>query len=147
RTRVASSLLAAHRPPDEKQHQREHAPGFGEQDPGFVHAADSSPVKRRAPARPAWMLAAALLAGCAVAGPDPSRPVDQLPGWRDDTGAGLHEALARQCALPRPPAPWPALCAELPAAHALKDWIATRFAAWPLARDDGGPGLLTGYYE
>jgi len=91
------------------------------------------------------MLAATLLAGCAVAGP--TRHVDELPGWRDDDGAGLHEALARQCALPKQPAPWPALCAELPDAAALKDWIATRFTAWPLARADGGPGLLTGYFE
>ncbi len=43
--------------------------------------------------------------------------------------------------------PWPALCADLPPPQALKDWIATRFSAWPLARDDGRPGLLTGYYE
>ena len=139
------SLAAAHRPPDEEQHQCKHAAGFGEQDPGIVHAADSSPVTRRAPPGVAWVLAATLLAGCAVAGP--TRPVDGLPGWNDDTGAGLHDALSRQCALPRPPAPWPALCAELPGPDALKGWIAARFTAWPLARDDGRPGLLTGYYE
>ena len=144
-----ASLPAAHRPPDEEQHQREHAAGFGEQDPGVFHASDSS----RAPASAVTLLVAPLvaplvallLAGCAMA--SPGRSVDQLPGWRDDAPAALHAALTRQCALPRPPEPWPALCADLPPPQALKDWIATRFSAWPLARDDGRPGLLTGYYE
>lgn len=79
--------------------------------------------------------------------PARAMPVDALPGWREDSLAHLHEALARQCTLRQAPPPWPALCAELPAPAALKAWIADRFAAWPLARDDGAAGLLTGYYE
>ena len=173
------SFPAAHRPPDEEQHQREYAAGFDEEDPGVVHAVDSSPAARAARPivrrfRRPLVLAALLLASCAAprghgdaqalptpagSGPatdrslpavvadGPGRPVESLPGWHEDTGERLHEALTRQCALPRPPAPWPALCAALPAPHALKDWIAARFSAWPLARDDGKSGLLTGYYE
>jgi len=77
------------------------------------------------------MLAAALLAGCAVAGPDPSRPVDQWPGWRDDTGAGLHEALAWFRTLP--------VAIELPhlrAVHACFD--GTALASMTAARSDAG---------
>lgn len=147
-----ASLLAAHRPPDEEQHQRQHAAGFGEQDPRVVHAQDSSPAPKRPtriPARAALALAALCLAGCATA--QSAQPVpqalDALPGWRDDTLAGLHRALARQCALPRPPEPWPALCAGLPPADALKGWLGTNFTAWPVERGDGAAGLLTGYYE
>ena len=77
----------------------------------------------------------------------PGRPVEHLPGWHEDDGSRLHEALTSQCALARPPEPWAALCTALPAPQALKGWIAARFSAWPLARDDGAPGLLTGYYE
>ena len=148
RTRRAS-LLAAHRPPDEEQHQRQHAAGFGEQDPRVVHAPDSSPAPKRStriPARAALALAALCLAGCATAQPAPET-LDRLPGWSDDTLAGLHRALARQCALPRPPEPWPALCAGLPPADALKGWLDTNFTAWPVERGDGTVGLLTGYYE
>ncbi|RPH65786.1 MAG: transglycosylase [Burkholderiales bacterium] len=105
--------------------------------PGHAQAAPASAV--------APPVAAAPLPAAAAKGA--GQPVDRLPGWRDDTAAGLHEALLRQCALARPPEPWPALCAELPSPDALKGWIATRFTAWPLAREDGGPGLLTGYYE
>src|SRR5690606_2828957 len=68
------------------------------------------------------------------------------PGWREDSLERLHEALSRQCAMTRPPDPWPSLCAELPPAQALKDWVAARFVAWRLGRD-GDAGLLTGYYE
>ena len=72
-----------------------------------------------------------------------------LPGWRADDLAGLHGALGRQCASPRPPAPWPRLCADLPDRDAaLADWIATRFQARALTGDDGSPvGLITGYHE
>lgn len=74
--------------------------------------------------------------------------VDALPGWSDDDLRGLHEALARQCALASAPRPWPALCPQLPAADGLARWLADRFDAWPLAGIDGGrEGLLTGYYE
>lgn len=101
------------------------------------------------PARATLAIAALCLAGCAAA--QPAQPAPQapggLPGWGDDTLAGLHRALARQCALPRPPEPWPALCAGLPPADALKGWIGANFTAWPLERGDGAAGLLTGYYE
>jgi membrane-bound lytic murein transglycosylase A len=99
-----------------------------------------------APARAALALAVALLAGCATAQPA-QRSLDQLPGWADDSLAGLHQALARQCALSRPPDPWPALCAKLPPAGALKDWLGANFSAWTVAPEAGGQGLLTGYYE
>ena len=98
------------------------------------------------PARATLALAALCLAGCATAQPAPQTP-DGLPGWSDDTLAGLHRALARQCALPRPPEPWPALCAGLPPADALKGWLGANFTAWPVERGDGAAGLLTGYYE
>lgn len=72
-----------------------------------------------------------------------------LPGWRKDDLAGLRGALARQCASRRPPAPWPALCAELPNDDAgLAAWISARFRAKPLTDDAGGTtGLITGYHE
>ncbi|MGD9942093.1 MAG: murein transglycosylase A [Burkholderiaceae bacterium] len=74
-------------------------------------------------------------------------PPDALPGWREDSLDALHDALSRQCALRRPPEPWPALCAELPPPTALKAWIASRFIAEPLSQGGSGTGLLTGYYE
>jgi len=85
-------------------------------------------------------------------------PVDALPGWHRDGLDGLADALARQCALRAPPAPWPALCADLPAVSAasdpsgsaasLRNWIQARFVAWPLAGADGNDvGLITGYHE
>lgn len=74
--------------------------------------------------------------------------VDALPGWNDDELEDLHEALARQCALARPPPPWPQLCRQLPAPENLARWLAQRFDAWPLVGADGKrEGLLTGYYE
>ncbi len=77
-----------------------------------------------------------------------ARRIDTLPGWSDDDLRGLHEALARQCALARPPAPWTELCPHLPPPEALAPWLADRFEAWPLAAADGRhEGLLTGYYE
>ncbi len=79
--------------------------------------------------------------------PAPLR-VDLLPGWSDEDLRDLREALARQCALVRPPQPWPRLCRQLPGAEGLARWIADRFDAWPLAGADGRrEGLLTGYYE
>lgn len=161
-----ASLLAAHRPPDEEQHQRQHAAGFGEQDPRVVHAADSSAVVRTdSPIAPlivspavslivflfrrlrAALLAVALAPAVCIASERLPLAPDQLPGWDGDTLAGLHRAIERQCALPRPPQPWPALCPALPPADALKEWLGANFVAWPLARADGAPGLLTGYYE
>lgn len=161
-----ASLLAAHRPPDEEQHQRQHAAGFGEQDPCVVHAADSSAVVRAdSPIAPlivspavslivflfrrlrATLLAVALAPAVCIASERLPLAPDQLPGWDGDTLAGLHRAIERQCALPRPPQPWPTLCPALPPADALKEWLGANFVAWPLARADGAPGLLTGYYE
>lgn len=108
--------------------------GHGYAQPGAAAAGQSPPTVTGRPPPPA------VAAG-------PGVPVEALPGWHEDDGSRLHEALTSQCALLRPPEPWPALCAALPAPQALKGWIAARFAAWPLARDDGAPGLLTGYYE
>lgn len=165
-----ASLLAAHRPPDEEQHQREHACGFGEQDPRVVHAADSSavapsgsqgapltasrvappivlPVVTRFRRLRAALLTLALAPAICIASERVPLAPEQLPGWNDDTLAGLHRAIERQCTLRRPPQPWPALCPTLPPAGALKAWLGTYFVAWPLARADGAPGLLTGYYE
>ncbi|HYF59997.1 MAG TPA: MltA domain-containing protein [Burkholderiaceae bacterium] len=99
----------------------------------------------------------------AAPSPAPAAPVEpaSLPGWAADPLDGLAAAIARQCALRAPPAPWPALCAEFaalddggaPAASGaarptLRDWLAARFAAWPLQDARGGvEGLITGYYE
>ena len=77
-----------------------------------------------------------------------SVPVAQLPGWSQDRLDGLRPALARQCAMRSPPAPWPELCRELPPAADLRQWIERRFVAWPLADDKGRrEGLITGYHE
>lgn len=96
---------------------------------------------------------AVLVAGCASAPAGdasvraPLR-VDALPGWNADDLRGLHEAIVHQCALARPPQPWPSLCPRLPAADALAPWLVDNFDAWPLAGADGRrEGLLTGYYE
>lgn len=72
-----------------------------------------------------------------------------LPGWSADALDGVQAAIDRQCALRRPPEPWPALCSTRPAAgESWRDWLQTRFAASPLASATGGDsGLLTGYHE
>lgn len=80
-------------------------------------------------------------------GDAPARPIETLIALDQDDPASLHEALRRQCALPRVPEPWPALCPSLPAAELLREWIAARFDAWPLQDANGATGLLTGYYE
>ncbi len=78
----------------------------------------------------------------------PAVPVAQLPGWSQDRLDGLRQALARQCAMRSPPAPWPELCRELPPATELRAWIERRFVAWPLADEKGRrEGLITGYHE
>ncbi|MEZ5738513.1 MAG: MltA domain-containing protein [Burkholderiaceae bacterium] len=84
--------------------------------------------------------------------------VQRLPGWATERAAGLDQALQAQCTRrPTLPAPWPGLCAELrllnlPAGAAgdaaLRAWIETRFAAWPLVSPLGyAAGKLTGYHE
>jgi membrane-bound lytic murein transglycosylase A len=84
--------------------------------------------------------------------PEPSS-VAELPDWAGDDLAGLVPALDAQCRSPRPPAPWPALCAEYrgeprASAGALRAWLARRFQAWPLQGPGGeARGLITGYYE
>lgn len=97
-------------------------------------------------------VALALLAnGCATQPSAAERsptPIASLPGWNDDDLHGLHAAVERQCALARPPRPWPALCAQLPASTDFARWIESRFDAWPIVGADGArEGLLTGYYE
>ena len=105
-------------------------------------------------------LALSLIAGAVMTGaslvraaddtpPAPqSVPVTQLPGWSQDRLDGLRQAMARQCALRTPPAPWPQLCRELPPVAELRAWIERRFVAWPLADDKGRrEGLITGYHE
>jgi membrane-bound lytic murein transglycosylase A len=95
---------------------------------------------------------AALLAGCTAVPPQPplrATPPVALPGWPSDTLEGLGAALARQCAMAAPPAPWPRLCGELRglAPGALRAWIEARFDAWTLRDERGDDGLVTGYYE
>jgi membrane-bound lytic murein transglycosylase A len=85
-----------------------------------------------------------------------------LPGWAGDDLDGLSAAISRQCAMRTPPGSWPKLCIEFnalppakagangsrPTPLALRRWLETRFAAWPLRDASGGAeGLLTGYYE
>jgi membrane-bound lytic murein transglycosylase A len=103
--------------------------------PGAEGGAASAPVRPSAATAPD----ASLLPGAPAA----------LPGWRGDNLAGLRGALALQCASRRPPAPWPALCAELPKDEAgLVGWISARFNVRPLTDDAGGTtGLITGYHE
>jgi len=89
-------------------------------------------------------LAALWLAGCASA---PAR--SDSPDLALDPLEGLADAVDAQCALPRPPGPWPQLCEEWrrergqPAA-----WLARRFEPRLLRAPDGSErGLITGYYE
>ncbi|MBP8308488.1 MAG: MltA domain-containing protein [Burkholderiaceae bacterium] len=79
--------------------------------------------------------------------PAPGEP--QLPPIESDSLEGLGAALAAQCALARPPAPWPELCIEWRSQKgALLPWLTRRFEPQPLRGPDGGErGLITGYYE
>ena len=121
--------------------------------PGRAETAAAAPAARAPSAAGAEDLAAPASAPRGVdafpgAPALPGAPA-ALPGWREDDLAGLRGALARQCASRRPPAPWPALCAELPNDDAgLAGWISARFRAKPLTDDAGGTtGLITGYHE
>jgi len=176
--RPGGSLLAAHDPPDQKQQQRQYAAGFDEKNPALVQvlapsgltANDSSRWAARAGVIAATTIAALIaISPTTAAGAGADReadptgpgtaagqvgqplPVAELPGWQRDDLDGLADALARQCAMRRPPKPWPALCAERPADTApenLRAWIETRFEAWPLTNRDGSAtGLITGYHE
>lgn len=110
--------------------------------------------------------ALALMAGCAPGGPGRSSipspasqspaALSQLPGWAGDGLQGLAAAVARQCDLKTPPAPWSRLCNDFRALGpapaigqaALRQWLETRFQAWPLQDAQGSrQGLITGYYE
>jgi len=118
---------------------------------------------KTSPLRTAIMACAVLAtAACTLPPRDlPTRPVapSALPGWSADPLDGVATAVARQCAVKAPPAPWPALCTEfagLPAAPgaripetaAVRRWLESRFEAWPLRDAQGGfEGLVTGYYE
>jgi membrane-bound lytic murein transglycosylase A len=102
---------------------------------------------------------AALAAGCATAPPTgvqpvppPLRPVApaSMPGWQSDPLDGLGTAVSRQCAMRNPPGQWPQLCAELSElpAGGLRQWLESRFDAWPLRDGQADTqGLITGYYE
>lgn len=100
------------------------------------------------------LLVPAVLGGCAL-GSDPADAasrdpiqVNSLPGWAQDKVEDLRPALKRQCALRAPPAPWPALCREMPSHGDLRAWIEKRFIAWPLIDEKGrNTGLITGYHE
>lgn len=110
------------------------------------------------------MLLALLLAACASrespapvvpqppAAPPAPLPLSSLPGYAADALDGLRTALAQQCALPRPPAGWPALCASLPqegitSPDALRGWLGEHFVARELVDAESPAGLVTGYYE
>lgn len=62
---------------------------------------------------------------------------------------GLGAAIDAQCAMARPPAPWPALCTEWRTQRQSPlTWVARRFEAVPLCAADGADqGIITGYYE
>ena len=119
-------------------------------------AARSPWLHRRA--LPATSLAVLLaLAACSTTPTKPTAPavpaeipVSRLPGLANDDLQGFADAVRRQCALPRPPGKWPALCAEfalLGDDASLRQWLGSRFVAREL-QDAGQPdGLLTGYYE
>jgi membrane-bound lytic murein transglycosylase A len=86
------------------------------------------------------------------AAPPGPQPLSTLPGYPADPLDGLRTALAQQCALPRPPGDWPALCASLPqegvtSPDALRNWLAQHFVARELVDADSPDGLITGYYE
>lgn len=127
-------------------------PSAGPQPAAGAPAGVQRPAVEARPSAPADARAAGdrdgAAQGRAQAATDPASPAT-LPGWRDDELDGLRGALERQCASPRPPVPWPALCGELRSTPLpLRDWIADRFRARPLAGEDGAAtGLITGYHE
>lgn len=128
----------------------------------------SSATRWRAPAMIALLSLA--LAACAPPGPpstsagggEPAAPGARtprasipapveptLPAIETDSLDGLATALAAQCALARPPAPWPELCAEWRMHRSTPlHWLTRRFEPQLLRGADGGEqGLITGYYE
>jgi membrane-bound lytic murein transglycosylase A len=71
------------------------------------------------------------------------------PDLASDSLEGLSDAIDAQCALPRPPTGWPALCEEWRRERGnLAAWLARRFEPRLLRSPDGADrGLITGYYE
>lgn len=123
---------------------REPSPPSAEPPPGGPSSPAAPPVPPSHPAAPEAPVQPLDRRGLELVLPPPA-----LPGWHRDDLAGLGTALERQCASRRPPAPWPALCAEFKTLQSpLEDWIARRFVARALADDTGGTtGLITGYHE
>lgn len=98
-------------------------------------------------------------------------PVNALPGWQQESAAGLRQALYAQCEAARLQSPWPGLCSTLsrlpsqaaqvsPDSHRnptaetvrpdthLKHWVRKHFEAWQFTNRRGAAsGVLTGYYE
>jgi membrane-bound lytic murein transglycosylase A len=118
------------------------------------------PARRLAPALLLALALLILLASCTNrAPPTPPAippaaplPVGALPAIADDPLDGLRTALAQQCVMSRPPAPWPGLCESLPQAAVttpplLRQWLADRFVARELLDPEAPSGLVTGYYE
>lgn len=119
--------------------------GPGGRDAPVTPSTQATPITPVTPTDPA---ASARPPGSA----EPARPipVTALPGWRADDVRGVERALARQCALRAPPAPWPRLCEEAAQLQGdrLKDWVQRRFVARPVTGADGAvDGLITGYHE
>ncbi len=116
------------------------------QDKGAPAQASIAPIEARQP-RPSTATQRAPSTGPAV----DTRNVApaSLPGWADDRLDGLAGAIDRQCALARPPSPWPGLCDEFRGQRAtLRGWLERRFTARPLVGADGSTeGLITGYLE
>lgn len=163
-------FLAAHDPPEEEDEQHQRGAGFEKQDPAVGQ--DDTSLRSTVPfdsSRHRWagrliarlfavVLASTPLSAATADGTQPAgtaghgTALTHLPGWHDDDLAGLAEALAGQCALRRPPAPWPGLCPALREASAspatLRAWLEQRFVAQPLTGRDGkAEGLITGYHE
>ena len=109
-------------------------------------APSTAPIQRHVPSPSTG----ARQAPAAVAATDTRHAApSSLPGWEDDTLDGLAGAIDRQCALARPPSPWPELCDEYRGQRAvLRGWLERRFRVQPLTGADGSTeGLITGYLE
>ncbi len=84
-----------------------------------------------------------VLIGCSTGASAPQ------PDLQADALDGLDAAIAAQCALARPPEPWPALCPQWRLERGdLRAWLTRRFEARALRSPQGrDEGLITGYYE
>jgi membrane-bound lytic murein transglycosylase A len=108
------------------------------------HSSARTDTARRAALRLGGLLTAGALAGCALGPAHAATPDLSL-----DPLDGLAQAIDAQCALPRPPGAWPALCAQWRAVReAPAAWLRERFEARPLLGPEGATrGLITGYFE